>query len=187
MHRADGFTLIEIMVVIAIIAIVGQLVLSNIGAIVPSTVLDSEAQKLMSEIEYLRSESQLQGKTYKLELDLDQGRYRRILPPEMQVAYDQEPEEYEEAELAWSDLDERCKFGGYEIVGGLVERDGRVRIVIDHNGFTADQAIYLRMKSDALEDMVWTIQVHGLDRKAHLVKSVDGEEAKMEPTLETAF
>ena len=185
--RAGGFTLIEIMVVVAILAIVSQLVISNIGAIVPGAVLDSEAQKLMSEIEYLRSEAQLQGKTYKLEIDLDQGRFRRILPPELKVAIDQEPEEYEEATLDWNGLDERVRFGGYEIVGGLVHREGRVVIPIDHNGFTADQTIFLRMKSEDLKDMIWTIQVRGLDRRSQLVRSVDGNEARVEPTTEAAF
>lgn len=176
-----GFTLIELLVVVAIIATIGQIVLANIGALVPSTVLDSDAQKLMSEIEYLRSEAQLQGKSLQLEIDLDHARYRRILPAEMRVTFDQDPEELEAAMLGWNELDSRCRFAGYEVLGSPAVRDGRVRIVLDHNGFTSDQSIYVAMKSEDLAGMVWTIQLRGLDRRANLIKDIDGLEAA--PTL----
>jgi hypothetical protein len=60
-------------------------------------------------------------------------------------------------------------------------------IVIDHNGFTSDQIIGIGMKSEALEDMVWTIQVRGLDRRSRLVRSNEGEIVRIEPTTEAAF
>jgi type II secretion system protein H len=186
-RQDSGFTLIEIMVVVTILAIVGQLVLSNIGALVPSTVLDSEAQRLMSEIEFLRSESQLQGKTYKVEIDLDKHRYRRILPAEMRVSVEQDERAFEEAALGWTPLDDRARFLSYEPVGGTVYSSGRVTLIIDHQGFTADQIIALGMRSDALKDMVWTIQVRGLDRKARLVKGNDGVAARFGETTEAAF
>ena len=56
----SGFTLLEIMAVIAILGLVSQLVVMNLGKLVPSTVLDSEASQLMGQVEYLRSEAQLQ-------------------------------------------------------------------------------------------------------------------------------
>jgi type II secretion system protein H len=184
---AAGFTLIEIMVVVAILAIVAQLVISNIGAIVPATVLDSESQKLMSEVEYLRSEAQLQGKTFKLQLDLDKHRYRRILPAEMRVAIAQDEQAFAEAAMGWNPLDDRCRFLVYEPVGGTQYTSGIVELVIDHQGFTADQLIALGMRSDSLSKMTWTIQLRGLDRRARLVKSNEGEVARITPTTEAAF
>lgn len=186
-RHAAGFTLIEVMVVVAILAIVAQAVLTNLGALVPSTLLDAEARKLMAEVETMRSEAQLQGKVLKIELDLDQHRYRRILPAEMRISLEQDPDEFEEARLGWTSLDDRCAIRGYEVIGSPVVRDGRTTIVLDHNGFTADQSIYLGMRSEALEDLVWTIRIRGLDRGGRLVKSESGEESRPTETLEGEF
>lgn len=185
--RDAGFTLIEIMVVIAILAILARLGLNNLGALVPETVLDSESQRLMSAIEYLRSEAQLQGKTYKLELDLDGGRYREIWPPEMKVTIDQDPKQLEEKRLQWTVLDPRARIVGYAVIGEPTLRKGRVEIVLDRNGNTADQMIFVRMKDDDLKQMVWTIQIRGLERAARLVRSFDEKEAYLERIEEANF
>lgn len=185
--RDAGFTLIEIMVVIAILAILARLGLNNLGALVPETVLDSESQRLMSAIEYLRSEAQLQGKTYKLELDLDGGRYREIWPPEMKVTIDQDPKQLEEKRLQWTVFDPRARIIGYAVIGEPTLRKGRVEIVLDRNGNTADQMIFVRMKDDDLKQMVWTIQVRGLERAARLVRSFDEKEAYLERIEEANF
>ena len=185
--RDAGFTLIELLVVIAILAILARTAMSNLGWLVPNTVLDSESQRLMSAIEYLRSEAQLQGKTYKLELDLDAHRFREIWPAEMKIAVDQDPTELEESRLSWITLDDRCKFGGYAVLGQPTLRKGRVEIVLDRNGNTADQTIFLRMKSEDLQKMVWTIQIRGLERAATLVRDEADREAYLEKVEEAHF
>lgn len=182
-----GFTLIEILVVVAILAIISRAVLSNLGSIVPSTTMDAEAQRLMSTIDYLRSEAELQGKTYKLELDLDNGRFREIWPAEMKVALDQDPNQLEEQRLGWLPIDERCRFGGYAVLGEPTLRRGRIEMLFNRNGNTADQVIFFRMKSDQLQHMVWTIQIRGLERGAKLVRDEDDREAYLERIEEAHF
>lgn len=184
-ERAAGFTLIELMVVVAVIALAGQLVVANLAALVPSTLLNGEARRLMGQIEYLRSESQLQGKPFKIEFDLDHHRYRIGLPPEERLVSEQTIEE--SVSLGWTDLDERVQLAGFGILGGQTQRSGRAFLQLDHNGFTGDHVIFLRMKSEALEKMVWTVQLRGLDRKSTLITSQDGTEAHLEPVEEFNF
>ncbi len=182
---SGGFTLLELMAVLAILAMVSQLVLMNLGRLVPSTVLDSECSQLMGKLEFLRSEAQLQGKVYKLELDLDNQQFRMVMPPEERLVSEQTAAEA--IPLAWTPLDDRVRFISHTIVGGPTQRSGRVPIVIDAHGFTADQTIVLGMRSDDLKDLVWTIEIQGLDRRSTLVRNEEGHEAHMEPTQEHEF
>jgi len=185
--RERGFTLIEVMVVVAILAIVARVAMASLGALVPSTTLDAEAQKLMSLVDYLRSEAELQGKTYKLELDLDGNRYREVWPAEMKIALDQDPGELEEHRLGWTPLDNHVRFAGLGVIGEPTLRKGRVQILLDRNGNTSDQVIILRMKSEDLKKLVWTIQIHGLEPGCTLVRDENEHEAYIERIEEGHF
>lgn len=182
---SHGFTLIELMVVVAIIALAGQIVVVNLGALIPSSTLNSEATRLIGDIEFMRSEARLQGKPYRIELDLDLGRWRIVLPPEERLVSEQTVEE--SRPLNWQDLDERVRFAGHLVHGSPVLRRGRTAILIDRNGFTAEQMIHLKMKSEALDEMVWTIRLHGLDRRSRLLTNETGAEPTIEVAEEFSF
>ncbi|MHC5066026.1 MAG: pilus assembly FimT family protein [Planctomycetota bacterium] len=183
--RNGGFTLVEIMVVIAIIALAGQIVVLNLGALVPSTLLDSTSREIIGQIEFLRSEAQLQGKVYELEADLDQNRWRIILPQEERLTSDQTIEE--ELTLNWQDMDDRICFDSLQLLGGHIQRSGRARITMDENGFTADMVIAIRMNNEAEKDLVWSIRLRGLDRKSELSTSQEGEIPRLEVVEEGHF
>lgn len=185
-----GFTLIEVLVVVTILALTVRVVLVNYGAIVPSARLDAEASRLVGAIEGARTEAILQGKELEFELDLELNRFRIVLPPEMRVDVDQE--EPEELAFDWDYLDEGVDLFGYVRVGGGPNgggdiRDGRVRIAIDHNGFMPDQVLLLRNKAEQLQDMVWSIQFRGLERGADILTSNEGEEQLPAVAQEFAF
>ncbi len=184
-HQASGFTLVEIMVVIAVIALAGQLVLANLGALVPSTLLDSASRQLMGMIETLRSEAQLQSKIYQIELDLDEHRWRIILPPEERLVSDQMV--VEDTGLDWRDLDHRIQFDSLQVPGGRIQRSGRTRIVMDKNGFTGDMILTLRMRGENDNKLAWSIQLRGLDRKSELSTSNQGEIPRLDLVTESHF
>ena len=184
-QQASGFTLVEIMVVIAVIALAGQLVLANLGALVPSTLLDSASRQLMGKFELLRSESQLQSKIYQIELDLDEHRWRIILPPEERLVSDQTVAD--DTGLDWRDLDHRIQFDSLQVPGGRIQRSGRARIVMDENGFTGDMILALRMRGENENKLVWSIQLRGLDRKSELSTSHEGEIPRLELIEEGHF
>jgi len=188
MHAAsrtqeNGFTLIELMVVIFIVALVFQIVAFNMGALIPASLLDSEANKFIGSYDYLRSEARVQGKRYKLQVDLVRGRWRVVLPPEDRLLSTQvQPEEMP---LEWSPLDERVRYSTYSVAGGQAARQGIVDIVIDENGGSADQTLSFRLKEN--EEMIWTVQVRGLTGQATLVKSQNRKEAYFEAVTEGHF
>ncbi|MCA8942078.1 MAG: prepilin-type N-terminal cleavage/methylation domain-containing protein [Planctomycetes bacterium] len=186
-RRSDprGFTLVEIMVVVAIIAIAARVVTANLGALIPATVLDSEARQIMGQIEFLRSEAQLQAKSFTLEFDLERSRWRVVLPPE--ETYVSTEALREAVPLQWKYLDERVKFGGFHRLGGQTARSGISRLVISENGFTTDSMIYLRMDNENLEYNVWTIRVFGLEHSTKLLTNVDGQEPRLDIVEEAAF
>ena len=182
---ARGFTLIELMVVIAILGLAGQLVFMNLGTLVPSTVLTSEATRLMGDIEFVRSEARLQCKLYRIEIDLELNRWRLVLPPEERLVSEQTIEE--SFPLDWKYLDDALEFSGHVVVGNATQRSGRAAVLIDENGFTADQSIYLRLKNEKNHELVWTIELHGLERKARLVTREDGTEMVLSTAEEFSF
>ena len=180
-----GFTLVELMVVVAIIALAAQVVMVNLGAFIPASVLNAEAGRIIGDVEFVRSEARLQGKAYSIDLDLDNERWRIVLPPEERLVSDQTIEE--SRPLGWQDLDERVQLVGHRVQGAPTLRSGRSSVKIDKNGFTADQLIHLQMKSEALEDMVWSIRLFGLNRRSRLLTNQDGTEPRLEITEEHEF
>jgi len=178
-----GFTLIEIAVAMTIAALLLQIVMMNMGAMVPSHAMDSAAAQIVAQMDFLRSEARLQGKTYVLELDLDNHRYRTILPPEDRLVASEPVKEA--FALNWTGLGDDARFGGCTLAGGQSFRSGLYPITFDANGFTADQAIYLIHNTDA--QMVWTIQVYGLTGKANILPSMKGEYQPLEKVEEGAF
>lgn len=180
---ARGFTLVELMAVVFIVALLVQAVVFNMGALIPTTLLDAEANKFVASYDYLRAEAKVQGKRYKMVLDLNKQRWRVVMPPEDRLLSTQvQPEEMP---LEWSMLDERVRYLTYCVAGGQPIRQGLVEILIDENGGSCDQTLSFRLKED--EEKVWTVQVRGLTGQASIVKSQNHQEAFFEAVTEGHF
>ena len=127
----------------------------NLGTLLPTTALDSEASTLMDRIAFLRSEAQLQGKVFALELDIDQNRHRIIMPPEDRILSEQA--ESREIPLGWTPLDDDVRFLSHELSGSTAVTQGRSRILIDaqglHSGPVPDPDAAARQEpADGLDD-----------------------------------
>lgn len=75
MRRHSGFTLIEILAVVAIFALLAALVVPNLGSL-SSRTLNQRAESLASHLELARQRSVLTGIPHRLLIDLDEGAYR---------------------------------------------------------------------------------------------------------------
>jgi len=160
-----------------------QIVTANLGAMIPYRAMDSAANQLVAQVDFLRSEARLQGKVYKLEIDLDSNRYRLLLPPEdLMVAPDASAEAFD---LGWAALEDHVEVSGCVVAGGDTFRNGRYQIVFDESGFTADQTVFLR--HDSVEDMVWSLQIRGLTGQSTIVRSMDGVPQPLEYVEESQF
>jgi hypothetical protein len=147
-----------------------QIVTMNLGAMIPARAMDSEAAQLVSKIDFLRSEARLQGKTYILQLDLDNHRYRTVIPVEDQLAASDLATEA--IETGWTPLGDNVQFAGCQTVGGTRFESGLCGIQIDENGVTADQSIFLVHATD--DNLLWTIQLHGLTGTCRILTSTEG-------------
>ncbi len=182
------------MVVAAIAALAIQLVVMNLGAMIPRTILDSECNKFMSRLDFLRSEARLQGKRYRIELDLTNHLWRFVLPAEERLTTEQTLEETMPEALGWNRMEQGAQFQGIvqagaltlaQVENGVVQRRGVAGIEFDENGFSADWDVFFTLEHD--EEMVWTVQVSGLTGQSRMLTSFDGNEYRTQPVGEFGF
>ncbi|MGE3171289.1 MAG: Tfp pilus assembly protein FimT/FimU [Planctomycetota bacterium] len=185
-RRPDqGFTLIEIMLVVAVMGLITAMVVPNLGAFVPKARLDAAAKVLIANIDHMRSEARIQGKRCALELDLDRALWRRVLPPEERLTTDQDVDAFGPRYEDWTELEKGVKIvSAGNTIEGLAQ-GGTFSLVFDHNGFTGDQSIVLQLDTDAT--MMWTINIHGLTGQCELVTDFEGREHMPEEVGEGSF
>ena len=172
--------------VASIAALAIQLVVTNLGAMIPRTVLDSECNQFMSRLDFLRSEARLQGKRYRIELDLTNHLWRFVLPAEERLTTEQTLEETMPEALSWNRMEQRAQFKGIVQAGApVVQRRGVAGIEFDENGFSADWDVFFTLEHD--EEMVWTVQMSGLTGQSRMMTSFDGVEYRTESAGEYGF
>lgn len=189
MQRQSGFTLIEMLVVMALMALILRVVAVNMGAWIPSSALKATTGKIQSELDFVRSEARLQGKPYRLEFDLDKSLYRMVLPPEEALVSIQTAAEDKETALQWMpvDLNERVVLFGHNAGNKPTVNKGVVEIAFDENGFTADQSLYFKLAGDDENKIVWTMHLWGLNGTTEVIPSEDGVQHQRQLPVESNF
>ncbi|MBK8100509.1 MAG: prepilin-type N-terminal cleavage/methylation domain-containing protein [Planctomycetes bacterium] len=182
---AAGFTLTELLVVVAIFGLLMAIVAPNLGSFVPSAKLDAAAKTLVHQIDFLRSEARIHGKRYELELDLDKARWRRVVPPEEKITTDQDVRTLEPWYENWQTFEDGVQFGGAGDALNGMARHKIYKIVFDENGLTGDQAIVLKLADEP--NLVWTILLRGLTGRATIETDTQGHERRLDDIREGAF
>lgn len=183
-----GFTLVEIMVVIALIGVAIGIIVPNLGMLVPSARLDGSSSQLRRTIDWVRSEARIQAKRMVLELDLDDSRWRWLEPPEERLTSEQElqsDEEIAESDFGWQEMETGVRFAGVgDARRGMTEK-GVYRMVFDEYGATADQLILLTLEGD--DKMIWSLYLTGLTGQVQIDKSENGDKPHPALVEEGAF
>lgn len=180
-----GFTLMEVLVVLVILALLFSLILPNLGALVPSARLRSSGNQIRRTLDWVRSEARIQGKRMAMDFDLTRGIYRVVHPPEERLTRDQDERTLVERPDDWQALEDDVKFvGAGDGRIGLAEK-GVYRLSFDEYGFTGDQVLVLGLVSNP--NLTWTLTIQGLTGKVDVHESETGERP-VPPTLtEGAF
>jgi prepilin-type N-terminal cleavage/methylation domain-containing protein len=192
-HRSSvrnqaGFTLLELIVAISLVGLLVGLIVPNLGSLVPAARLDGSSKQIQAKLTLIRSEARIQAKRMEMEFDLDNARFRIILPPEEQLTTDQVV--YNDAEVRdenkdWVDLETGVVFAGAgDARSGIISK-GLYRVVFDEYGFTADQVIAVKLQDD--ETMVWSVSIRGLTGQMEIERSEMGEIVQPLPVGEGSF
>ena len=84
--RAAGFTLMEVLVTLTVMALVFAIVVPNLSTFVPEARLEGSGKRILRELDWVRSEARIQGKRMSMDFDLDRARWRIVYPPELPVS-----------------------------------------------------------------------------------------------------
>ncbi|HZN39940.1 MAG TPA: prepilin-type N-terminal cleavage/methylation domain-containing protein [Planctomycetota bacterium] len=183
--RPAGFTLMELLVTMTVIALTFAIVVPNLSAFVPEARLEGSGKRILRELDWVRSEARIQGKRMSMEFDLERARWRIVYPPEQKLTRDQDLSTLEERPDDWIPLETDVVFEGAGDAKTGRGRHGIYRLVFDEYGFTADQLIVLKLASQPT--MVWSLAIHGLTGRVEIEKSETGEVAELVALNEGAF
>ena len=79
-YKNDGFSLIEILVVVVILAIVSTVALMSMGVLGDDRELRTEARRMQTLLEIAQDEAILQGREFGMEIMLDSFRFVEFNP-----------------------------------------------------------------------------------------------------------
>ncbi|MBL8728835.1 MAG: prepilin-type N-terminal cleavage/methylation domain-containing protein [Planctomycetes bacterium] len=182
---AGGFTLMELLVTLTVLALVFAIVVPNLGAIVPEARLEGSGKQILRQLDWVGSEARIQGKPMSCDFDIDRARWRIVYPPEHQLTRDQDAWTLEERPEDWQPLEKDVVFAGIgDAKNGLATR-GVYRLTFDEYGFTADQQIVLKLASDPT--LVWSLTLMGLSGRTNVDQSERGEVPQLQAVNEGAF
>jgi prepilin-type N-terminal cleavage/methylation domain-containing protein len=184
--RTGGFTLLELLVTLTMLAMVFAMVVPNLGTFVPSARLSGSGKQLLRTIDWVRSEARIQARRLSIELDLQRARWRVVQPAEMRLSLDQTDDELAEWSFdVWTALEDGVVFAGAgDARHGMAKKD-MYRITFDEHGFSSDQIVVLKLANEP--QMVWALTLRGLTGSVTVHESDQGVEPELQYVEEGAF
>jgi prepilin-type N-terminal cleavage/methylation domain-containing protein len=154
--RRRGFSMVEILAVLAVLGLISTLVAINWRAILPKAELHKAVRMIGSTLQSTRSEAIARKGVYRIQYDLDRHRYRVETPLAANGKFARRDED--RVALGWVDLPESVRFKRVEI-DGVEYKDGIVFVRMDALGSASGHVIQLAQLP--FEDY-YTIEVQGL-------------------------
>ena len=156
-HTARGFTLVEMLAVILVIALIATMVAVNWQSMLPRAELHSAVRTLAAMIQSAHSEAISRNAVFRIEYDLDKHRYRETTPFKRDgtgmAARDED-----RLTLPWTPLPSSVRFSRVEIDGNDYTT-GIVFVRFDPLGAASDHIVTLVQKP---YDNFYTIEVQPL-------------------------
>ncbi len=154
--RRAGFTLVELLAVIIVLALIATLVTVNWRAILPRTQLHSAVRSLAATLQGTRSDAIARNAVFDVQYDLDGHRYRVVTP--FRAGGGISPTAEDRLALSWQDLPPSVRFKSIAIGTEIYEK-GLIYVRFDPLGSASGHVIVLAQPAD---NNMYTIEVQGL-------------------------
>jgi len=174
-----GFTLIEITVVVLIVALVLTTATVRLDTYLPSSRGEAAAREFLATLDLARTSAISYGRSYTVEIALEDDRYRIRTPMDAEGRPARSPEE--RVALSWNKLHQGVHFDGLVDSSGRVFRQGTYELVFDAQG-SADE-LYLWLVNDAGEGYTLTVRVLALTGSSKVISG----RAEPRPVTENDF
>lgn len=175
--RRAGFSLIEMLAVVVIMGLIAGIVSVSWRAMLPNEELNSAVRALAATLQSARSEAIARNGEFRIQYDLDEGRYRTVTP--FKSGGGLAAREEERLALPWIVFPKSVHFHRL-LIDGVEHLHGLVFVRFDPLGAASGHTITLVQKPD---DMFFTVDVQSL---TGLIEYHDGQFAR-EPAKEGDF
>lgn len=140
-----AFTLVELVVVVAIIALLGTMVSQSIDSFLPRERLNTSVRVLTENLRATRSEAISRSLTYYVQYDLDNNRYRRLSPFDLEGNLFQEGEDDDEdrAMYSWEILPPDVEIAAVTVAGITYTEGTEIYARFDGRGTASDHQVIL--------------------------------------------
>lgn len=155
-----GFSIVELLLVCVVMAMMAVAVGSSMDSMLPKERLNTSVRRLTAEFQSLRSEAISRGLDYYIEYDLDEERYRRILPFSLEgLRFNEEKDDDEDRfKGPWQDLAPGVELAQVAI-NGIVYDSGPAFARFDPRGAASDHQVVL---SQPQYENFYTVEVLAL-------------------------
>lgn len=154
--RRSGFSLVEMLAVVVILGLIATVVGVSWRAVLPNEELNSSVRALAATLQSARSEAIARNGEYRIQYDLDEGRYRTVTP--FKSGGGRAAREEERLALPWVALPGSVRFHKL-VVDGIEHVRGIVFVRFDPLGAASGHTITLVQSPD---DMYFTVDVQSL-------------------------
>ncbi len=164
----DGFTLIELMVVIAIIGLAMTVMVTGSSTLLPQTRLRSSVDQLAAALELARSHAQLRQEPLVFAYDLDTGGYEAYYPFER----DEQGENRGPGKTPVIDplpLESGVAFRSVRLPGSIPREDGMVTLEVSALGRITPHEVVLD-NPEYPDTEVFTLRVSGLSNRSQILE-----------------
>lgn len=140
LYRQSGFTLVELMVVVALLSLFSLLTIPLFGS-TGTNKLDYSARRLNGTIKYMFNEAALSGNEYRLIFNLDHGTYRATVVEDDGTVVDLAGIGQE------SKLADKVRFRELQLPGRGTFKSGEVTVRIHPTGWLEEVSVHLADES----------------------------------------
>jgi len=162
---ARGFTFVELMVVLAILAFAFSYAIIHLDGATGPARLSSAARQVGTTIEFLRGHAIQATRPLELHIDLDRGEWKTVIPPRTSASDEDRVEENEVLVTDPVALPREIRFHSVQFDANDQQSSGVVVITFSKLGEMSPNGLMLRLYSEEIsnrDDSYFSIEVNGL-------------------------